>query len=603
MTVVHVENLRVAYPASLPQTPQIDALEGVDLRVAQGECVALLGRVGAGKSTLCLALTGAVPQAIDCAMDGRVVVSGQDTRATPMAELSLTVGLVPENAAAYLFNATVADEVAFGLESLGLPADEIERRIDETLASVGLDGFRARTPQTLSGGEQKRLALACVLAMRPAVLVLDEPMTGLDPRGRRQVIEIIDRLRREQGATILIATQDAEAVAQLADRAVVLQDGYVAFDGPVDALLAQPDALAAWGLHAPQLAELAFELTRRSGQVFTFYQLADAERALTGFVETPPPTAGDATHRLRHPPPFYGGGQGGGKSSQICLENVSYRYPGADHAALRGIDLQIAPGDWLAVIGINGSGKSTLIRHLNGLLKPTGGAVWVDGQDARRRSVGELARVVSYLPQNPDRQIFAARVYDEVAYGPHQLGLRGQALDERVHSTLALLDLTAYVDHPPAVLSYALRRRVALAATLAMDAPALALDEPDVGLDRRSAEQMMEIIAQRHGRGTTVIMITHDLRLVARYAGHVIVLYEGEIAVQGTPVDVLADVDTLHRVGLDELPVTALAGRLHLNPPLPLSASELARQLVGPPSTGAPSAGAPSAGAEEAVDG
>lgn len=597
MTVIRIENLHVAYPAPLPHAPQIDALKGVDLRCARGECVALLGRVGAGKSTLCLALTGAIPQAIDSTMTGRVTVNGQDTRTTPMAELALAVGFVPENVGAYLFTATVADEIAFGLESLGLPPDEIERRIDETLPCVGLDGFRARAPQTLSGGEQKRLALACALTMHPAILVLDEPTSGLDPRGRHQVIEIIVRLRREQGTTILIATQDAEAVARLAERAVVLQEGQVAFDGSVDALLAQPDRLAAWGLHAPQLAELAFELTRRSGHPFAFYRLEDAQRALAGFVETPLPTAGGAAHRLRHPPLFYGGEQGGGKPLLISLDNVSYRYPGADSAALRGIDLQIAPGDWLGVIGINGAGKSTLIRHLNGLLKPTKGAVQVNGQDTRERSVGELARVVSYLPQNPDRQIFAARVYDEVAYGPRQLGLRGPELDERVRSTLALLDLADYVDHPPAVLSYALRRRVALAATLALDTPVLALDEPDVGLDRRSVEQMMVIVARRHRQGAAVIMITHDLRLVESYANRVIVLYEGEIAAQGAPADILADVEALHRVGLDELPVTALAHKLHLDRPLPLRVDELAHQLVGAPADGAPSA------STEAVDG
>jgi len=568
MSAIQVENLHVAYPAPLPHLSQIDALKGIDLCVQAGECVALLGAVGAGKTTLCLALSGAIPQAVDCTMKGRVTVGGQDTRATPMAELALTVGLVPENAAAYLFTATVADEVAFGLESLGLDADEIERRVAETLTDLGLDGLDNRAPQTLSGGEQKRLAMACAMAMRPAILLLDEPTAGLDPRGRRQIMAIINRLRREYGMTVLMASQDIEAVVQLADRAVMLHDGCVAFDGPLGALLAQPSILLKRGLDIPQLAELATELSRHSGQTFTFYRPDEAARALAGHAERPADVAA--------PPP-----SDDSRTPLIVLDNVTYCYPEATRPALCGINFQIARGDWLAIIGINGSGKSTLIRHLNGLLKPGSGTVWVNGMDTRQHSVGQLARVVSYLPQNPDRQIFAARVYDEVAYGPRQLGLRGTELDERVHTALAMLDLIAYAEHPPAVLSYALRRRVVLAATLAMASPVLALDEPDVGLDRWLSEQMMDLIAQRHRQGTTVVMITHDLRMVARYAQRVIVMYEGQLVAQGTPATILADVDMLHRVDLDELPVTALARRLGLSAPLPVSVADLAARLVG----------------------
>jgi energy-coupling factor transport system ATP-binding protein len=243
--------------------------------------------------------------------------------------------------------------------------------------------------------------------------------------------------------------------------------------------------------------------------------------------------------------------------------------------ALSTVDLEVRRGEWLAIVGINGSGKSTLLRHLNGLLLPTQGKVTVEGQDTRASRIGELARVVSYLPQNPGLLLFSATVRREVAYGPRQLGLRGRELEARVARTLDLLELSAYAEHPPAVLGYGLRRQVALASVLAMEAPILALDEPTVGLDRGAAERQMDVIAERHRRGTTVVMITHDLRWVARYAQRVAVLHGGRLVGCGPSREILAALDLLAEAGLDPLPVTILAHSLELSPPLPFSVDEL----------------------------
>jgi energy-coupling factor transport system ATP-binding protein len=210
----------------------------------------------------------------------------------------------------------------------------------------------------------------------------------------------------------------------------------------------------------------------------------------------------------------------------IEIRDLGYRYPAADRWALSNVDLDIWRGEWLAIVGVNGSGKSTLIKHLNGLLKPAHGLVCVGNEDTRNCQVGELAGTVGYLPQNPDHLIFSATVREEVAYGPRQLGLRGTALEERVTETLALLHLSPYADHPPAVLGYGLRRQVALASVLAMNTRILALDEPTMGLDRRITERLLDVLSNRHRQGTTVIMITHDLRWVARCAQRVVALYD-----------------------------------------------------------------------------
>jgi len=526
-----------------------------------------MGPVGAGKSTLCLSLNGAIPHAVDGQFKGQVLIDGQDTRSVSMGQLSMQVGFVFENAQAQLFSATVADEVAFGLEAMGLPVVEIERRIVDSLALVGLSGMEQRVPQTLSGGEQRRLALASVLAMRPSILVLDEPTSGLDPLGRQHILDVLHRLRRESGRelTVVMATQDAEAVAQFADRVVVLQEGRVALVGAPRQVLGRVEQMEAWGIDVPQLARLAAILAARTGRAFDFVRMEEAQAALGGFVDR-----GPEEQEVPFP---------SSAPAAIEIDGLAHRYPGTQEWALQDISLKVARGDWLAVVGVNGAGKSTLIKHLNGLLAPTRGNVRICGRDAAGRQVGDLAHSVAYLPQDPDKLIFCSTVYQEVAYGPQQLGVTGRALEDRVRETLEWLDLQAYERYPPAVLGYGLRRQVALASVLAMQTPILALDEPAVGLDWGAVQRLMDVLARRRRDGMTVVMISHDLRLVARYANRVAVLDRGRLIAHAPAGQVLAAVDTLLGAGLVPLPVTELARRLDMQSPLPVRAVELADRL------------------------
>jgi energy-coupling factor transporter ATP-binding protein EcfA2 len=559
MSAIRVADLCFSYPSPLLDGEPVEALRDVSLEVEPGELVALMGAVGAGKTTLCLALNGAIPHVVDGALDGHVVACGLDTRTTPMIQLAMQVGLVMENAESQLFNATVADEVAFGLEGMGLAPAEIEGRIDAVLELVGLADCRQRPPRTLSGGEQKRLALASVLAMRPRVLVLDEPTSGLDSRGRLDVLKAIDRLRHEhEQMTVVMATQDAEAVARFADRLLVLRDGQIALEGDPSAVLAQIERFDDWGLGVPQLARLARRLALPT--VLTPEQAVEAWANALNERHAPPPTPTSGLPPADDP--------------IVEIRDLCYDYPFSEQPAVRGISLDIQRGEWLAVIGVNGSGKTTLLKHLNGLLRPSSGSVFVAGQDTRTCQVGELARTVSYMPQNPDHSIFCVTVEQETAFGPRQLGLRGKALQDRVDEALELLGLSRYAQHPPAALGYGLRRQVALASVLAMDAPVLALDEPASGLDRGTTTCLVDVVAARHRQGTTVVMISHDLQLVARYAQRVVVLHDGRLVAQGTPHEILSDVETLHSASLEPLPVTVLAQRLGWAPPLPVTVDD-----------------------------
>lgn len=597
--IVRIAALHVDYPSPLLDGAPVPALRGIDLALAPGSFIAVMGPVGAGKSTLCLALNGAIPHAIDGDLAGTVEVCGMDTRAASMGRLSAQVGLLLEDVEAQLFSASVADEVAFGLEGLGLPPPEIEARLRWALDWVGLSGLEQRVPRTLSGGQQKRLALASLLAMQPRLLVLDEPTAGLDPRGRHEVLAAIDRMRQDSsGMTVLMATQDAEAVARFAGRVLVLHEGRIALDGSPQQLFTDPDSLArldAWGIDVPQLARLG----QRTGQnLFTAAGLdpraAGQVLLKSGFfsapvIACPLGRAGSVSDKALPDAAQNGPGdrvvadapRDDGIAPIVQVRGLGHRYPGTDAPALTGVDLELYPGEWLAIVGVNGSGKSTLIRHLNGLLKPSEGRVTVDGQDTRGAQIGELARVVSYLPQNPGLLLFASTVRREVAYGPRQLGLRGDALEARVTETLERVGLVGYAGYPPAVLSYGLRRQVALASVLAMQAPVLALDEPASGLDRGAAGRLLAVIAGRQRRGTAVIMITHDLRWAARYAGRVALLHGGRLVACGPTRAILSDVDLLAGAGLDPLPVTALARQIGLPPPLPLTVDELLTRSEG----------------------
>jgi energy-coupling factor transporter ATP-binding protein EcfA2 len=278
-----VEGLSFAYPPLSPDAPAPWVLDGLDLRVSQGEWLAVMGASDVGKTTLCLLLAGLAPHFTAGTMEGHVVVAGRDILQHPPPALAGTVGLLFQEPEAQLFNPTVEAEVAWGLENLGLPVAEIRARVDEVLALLRLEHTRHRSPGELSGGEKKRLALASVLVMRPAVLILDEPMGGLDPVGRQEVLAALSRLRsqeREQPVTIVMTESDPEAVAAFADRLVVLEKGRISLEGSPRTLFAQVDQLAALGVAVPQMARVAAILNRRLGTTFDFLSVEEAQHAL-----------------------------------------------------------------------------------------------------------------------------------------------------------------------------------------------------------------------------------------------------------------------------------------------------------------------------------
>ncbi len=548
--IVVVNELHYAYPPPLPDAAAGEVLRGVNLAVHPGEFVALLGRVGAGKSTLCMALNGLVPHVTGGVFRGDVTVAGQNTKQYTVAELARTVGVVFQDAEAQLTQMRVEDEIAFGPENLGLPVGEIAARVAWALAAVGLTEHRDRSPHRLSGGEKQRVAIAAMLAMRPHVLVLDEPTANLDPAGKSGVFNVLLRLARERQVAIVIATQEVERAARYADRVAVLHEGRIALDGPPAAVFSAAVQLADWGLSVPEMVELgerlALPAAARTGMSGVYRALRRALRSRHA-VQQPPEPAAHSTAPATEP--------------QIHIEDLSYAYP--DGAiALRGVNLTVARGEFLALVGPNGSGKTTLAKHFNGLLKPSGGRVRVDGRDTRHLRVAELARTVGYVFQNPDHQIFAGTVEEEIAFGLRLQGLEPARVAERVDAAVAQFRLAEHRDLPPAVLGSGERRLVALAAVMAAQPDILILDEPTGGLDRRSRQELMAAVSAYHRGGHTVILIAHDMRLVAEHATRAAVMLEGRVLFDGPPAELFARRDVLREARLAVPPVVRLAQRL-----------------------------------------
>ncbi len=604
--VLTITDLHYAYPPLLPDQPAAEVLRGVTGQVGRGELVALIGRVGSGKTTLCMAVNGLVPHATGGCFRGQVLVAGHDTRRLPVPALARWAGLVFQDAEAQLTQMRVEDEVAFGPENLGLPPALIAQRVAWALAAVGLSAYRDRSPLLLSGGEKQRVAIAAMLAMQPALLALDDPTANLDPAGKLNVFSLLIGLARRQGLAVLIATQDLELVARYADRVWVLHEGRIGLQGPPQQVFRQTALLQEWGIGLPQLAELAALLARRLRQPFYFRGVGEAYRQLKPLLSSPrgqpppSPQAGREASRPEERPhlptpspdgpaagvrrwgasvslssgsgPFSTGERGqGGKvfippgaasvASGILLEDVAYIYPDGT-AALKGVTWALRPGEFVALVGPNGSGKTTLAKLLNGLLKPTAGRVMVAGRDTRSARVPELARTVGYVFQNPDHQIFAATVAEEVAFGLRLGGLPPAEVARRVAEALDRFRLGSCAHFPPALLGSSQRRQVSLAAVLAMRPQVLVLDEPSGGLDGQSLQALMAAVVEFQRQGGTVLLITHDMRLVAEYAARVAVLLAGEMVFEGSPGELFRRREIWRRARLILPPVIRLAQRL-----------------------------------------
>ena len=488
-------------------------LEHVSLHIPEGELVLVVGRTGRGKSTLLRAMNGLVPHFTGGTLSGTVTVAGRDTRTHPPRELADVVGVVPQDPMSGFVTDIVEDELAYGMESLGLPPDVMRRRVEETLDLLGLVELRDRPLLSLSGGQRQRVAIGSVLTTHPRVLVLDEPTSALDPGAAEEVLAALQRLVHDLGVTVVLAEHRLERVVQYADRIVVVpgHGAPLVVGTPADIMIDAP------------VAPPVVELGRLAGWSPLPLTVRDARRA-----------ADDLRLALagRRPPLRV---VPDSELSTPVLRARGLRVRFGDLDALRGVNLEAGAGEVIALMGRNGAGKSTLLSSLVALHRPQSGSVMVDGIDPQKIAARELVRHVGLVPQEPRDLLCSDRVGEECRMADADCG----AVPGTTRALLALLSPDVDDSVHPRDLSEGQRLSLALAVVLSAEPPLLLLDEPTRGLDYPGKEQLVATLRGLAHRGHTIVLATHDVELAAEVATRVVVLADGEVVADGPTAEVV----------------------------------------------------------------
>ncbi|GCE31137.1 ABC transporter ATP-binding protein [Dictyobacter alpinus] len=539
-------------------------LRNIDLAIKQGECFGITGPSGAGKTTLCRALIGIIPHTTRLNKEqqphhyrGQIEILGEPV--THETASSHKIGMVLQDPENQFLRMSLLHELALGLQIQGVSQEEILQRIYVALQWVGLQklwhGALYLHPSDLSGGQKQRIAIAAFLALRPEVLILDEPTSDLDPVGKREVIETIARLRQDYRMTVVLVEQDPDILATFCDRIALLHEGRIQLVAPPTEFYAQQEILERCGASVGELAQISW-LTNYTYQGRPPLNLTEAEAAFEPVIQQRKllPVCPTSTPSTQSEP-------------VVQAKNVIYNY-GDGSLALKGVDLTLYRGEMLALLGPNGSGKTTFAKIIAGIYRASGGQLNVFGQDASKRKVrARLPGSVGYVFQNPDHQLFCRKVSDEIEYGLKNLGMEAKKRKTIVAETLEAVGLTSYADEDPLFLSKGQRQRLAVAAVLAMGPDILVVDEPTTGQDHHSILGIMSLLGDLQRQGKTILVITHDMTLVAEYCQRVVAFRDGELSFTGTPDELFNNNENLQRTGLRPPAAAALADRLRQRQP------------------------------------
>ena len=548
-TVVSVQNLSFSYVGG------IVALRDVSFQLKRGELLAVMGPNGAGKTTLCYIISGIIPNIYGGERKGKVQVFDFDPWDRAIYEIAEKCGIVLQDPETQLMMPDVRMELAFGPSNLGVPKEEIYRRIGEALRIVGMEGYEDRSPRELSGGQKQRVALAAVLTMHPELLVLDEPTSQLDPIGTSEVLTAIRTIKEERGATVIMTSHKTEEITGLADKVLILHEGRVAAYGSPEEVLTQVELLEKVGVKVPHVAQYFHKLReKRREEVGIPITLEDAVRRLRRLID-------EGAVKVNEDVDF-GGAEARRKGTPILeAKDLTFVYPGPPEVvALRDVNLKIYEGEFVGIVGQNGSGKTTLVKNFVGLLRPTEGQILFEGKDTRDVSVGELSRKVGLILQNPDYQLFTISCWEEVAFGLRNIGVPKEEIEGRVREALRLVGLEEEYDAFPFRLSFGDRRKLAVAAVVSMGPKVLIMDEPTTAQDHKGRYMLADLAKDLHDKlGRTIIMITHDMDLIARYADRLVVMKDGRIILDKPIREAFQEVDVLKEAFLKPPQITRLA--------------------------------------------
>jgi len=527
------------------------ALKDISLEIRKGEFLGIIGPTGAGKTTLCLSLNGIVPQFYGGRFFGYLNMGNLDTLSHPVSTLAQKVGMVFEDPESQLITTSVATEIAFTLENLRIPREEILARIPQALAAVRLDGAELKNPQELSGGQKQRLAIASALAVQPDLLILDEPTSQLDSVGSQEVFATIRELNQKFGITVIMVSHAAEEMAQYADRIALVAAGTLQAVGTPQEIYSQINLLEKYSLRAPQVAQTFYDMQQKGIKIEQIPVTLDAGLQLLNqlileqnisidlapktALQTPENKANNSTENKIF-------------SKQnlpiLSTENLQHIYPDGT-PALENVSLNIYQGEYVLIIGQNGAGKSTLVKHFLNLLQPSNGKVLINNQNIQAFSVSSLAKLIGYVSQNPDQQIFNTTVAAEVAFALKNLGYPKEKIAQQTRQSLEMMGLWQYRNLHPLSLPKGDRSRIIIAAILAMEPQIIIFDEPTTGQDYQGSQAILEVSRQLHEMGKTVIVITHHLYLMADYAERVIVMGKGRVLIDASIREVYHQKDLL----------------------------------------------------------
>lgn len=451
------------------------ALKNIILNINEGEFIAITGGAAAGKSVLLHAITSAAPKFYPCTLDGTVKVADQDVSNIPLCQMADYLGYMMQEPQNQMVNRRVTDELAFGVANLNLTGDEIERRVNEIMDFLGIRAFSDRMTDALSGGQAQKVVLGSILAMKTPILLLDQPTAELDPKTSSELYRHLGRLNREKKVTTLVVMDKSGAVLKDADRVLVMEAGTVKDFLPVA------------------------EYQQKYGNEKKY------QRPLPFMVDE--------------------------RSDVIKLSGASHRYKGGI-TGCQPLDFSLKKGDFTAVIGQNGSGKSTMLKLIEGLVKPSSGAVELFGTAVTRKNVGELRRRIGFLFQNPDDQIFCSSVRDEISYVLKNKNLSEQQSEQKIQETLALIGLAGLEEMHPQRLSRGQRQLLALGSVVINDPELIIADEPTSGLNGAQSQVVMEKLAQLSAQGVTILLVTHDLTEARDFANRIVVMHNHQLALE-----------------------------------------------------------------------
>ena len=499
-----VENLSFRY-----RDRQETAIRNISFEVNPGEVLLIAGASGCGKTTLIRCINGLIPRSYKGEMTGSVKVFGEETASWKLSQVSQKIGTVLQDPERQILGTKVLNEVGFGLENLSVPREEILQRVDESLKFLKIFHLRERETFTLSGGEKQKVALAGVLAMRPSILLLDEPLASLDPASAQDALDTA-RFLADQGMTVLMVEHRVEDVLRIKpERVMFMSEGEIRYLGEMSGL----------------------------SKVVNYREVKLSARDILERAKTDPapvaitilPGAADKGSEE--------------EAGLVKFEDVAFGYESGIEV-LHGINLEIKRGDVIAVLGPNGAGKTTFVKHAIGLLKPKSGRVLVNGRDTKEASVAQIASMLGYVFQSPSHMLFAPTVREELAFGPKNLRHAREQIETEVKTALQIVNLADKEQDPPLALSFGQQKRVSIAAILAMQSRILVMDEPTAGQDYQNYMSFMDSILQLPSF-EAILFITHDVDLAVIYANRVLIVNDGRLVADGEPQDVLRDFDRL----------------------------------------------------------